>query len=107
NISEQEYYENYTDEKNVIVNENGVYSNDELKGLERKETTGEVQAYIKDVEFIIVDNSIQYKYLKDWDLGDIVIAKDSLLDITINKSITEIEEFIEHTGTYITVGFKN
>lgn len=70
NISEQEYYENYTDEKNVIVSDSGTYSNDELKGLERKETTGEIQAPIKDLEFIIIDNSIQYEYLIDWNLGD-------------------------------------
>ncbi len=107
NISEQEYYENYADEKNVIVSDSGTYSNDELKGLERKETTGDLQNPVKDLEFIIIDNSIQYKYLEDWNLGDTVTAEDSLLDISVNKSITGIEEFIEHTGTYITVSFKN
>lgn len=106
NISEQEYYENFTDEKNVNLDDMGNYRNDIVRALERKEVNGEITHPTIDMEFVIIENSIQYKYLKNWDLGDIVTAKNEILDIELNKNIREVEEFTDNSGTYITVKFK-
>lgn len=105
NISEQEYYEDLLNEKNIVIFEDGNYSNDNFKGLNRKETTSEIRKIDKNIEFVVIENSQQYKYLLDWDLGDIVITRNSLLNMCFEKNIIGIEEFTEPTGKYITVLF--
>ena len=105
NISEQEYYEDFFSEKNIVVLEDGGYSNNNFKGLNRKETTSEIKKIDKNIEFVVIENSQQYKYLLDWDLGDIVTTRNSLLNMWFEKNIIGIEEFIEPTGKYITVLF--
>ena len=105
NISDQEYYEDLLSEKNIVVLENGGYSNNNFKGLNRKETTSEIRKIDKNIEFVIIDSSKQYKYLLDWDLGDVVTTKNSLLNMSFEKNIIGIEEFTEPTGKYITVLF--
>ena len=105
NISEQEYYEDLENEKNITILENGGYSNNNFKGLERKETDSEIKKLDKNIEFVIIDSSEQYKYLLDWDLGDIVTTRNSLLNMWFEKNIVGIEEFTEPTGKYLTVIF--
>ncbi len=105
NISEQEYYEDLLNEKNIVIFEDGNYSNNNFKGLNRKETTSEIGKIDKNIEFVVIENSQQYKYLLDWDLGDIVITRNSLLNMCFEKNIIGIEEFTEPTGKYITVLF--
>ncbi|MBS5794891.1 MAG: hypothetical protein KIC92_09130 [Clostridiales bacterium] len=105
NISEQEYYEDLLNEKNIVIFEDGNYSNNNFKGLNRKETTSEIRKIDKNIEFVVIENSQQYKYLLDWDLGDIVITRNSLLNMCFEKNIIGIEEFTEPTGKYITVLF--
>ena len=105
NISEQEYYEDLENEKNITILENGGYSNNNFKGLERKETTSEIRKLDKNIEFVVIDSSQQYKYLLDWNLGDIVTTKNSLLNMWFEKNIVGIEEFTEPTGKYLTVIF--
>lgn len=105
NISEQEYYEDLLNEKNIVIFEDGNYSNNNFKGLNRKETTSEIRKIDKNIEFVVIENSQQYQYLLDWDLGDIVITRNSLLNMCFEKNIIGIEEFTEPTGKYITVLF--
>ena len=92
-------------EKNITILENGGYSNNNFKGLERKETVSEIRKLDKNIEFVIIDSSEQYKYLLDWDLGDIVTTRNSLLNMWFEKNIVGIEEFTEPTGKYLTVIF--
>lgn len=105
NISSQEYYENLSKEKNITVLENGDFSNNSYKGLFRKESPSNIVKIDKNIEFVVIDSSTQYKYLEDWNLGDIVTTKNSMLNISFNKNVVGVEEFIEPSGNYVTLTF--
>lgn len=127
NVIEQEYYLNTTQNKNTCIVEDNEGStitvNDGNKGLGRKETymkldsqstsTAQEQGKLYLQQFKILEsmdtvmdtNSIQFEYLVDWDLGDVVTTINKKLGVTIQKNIVEIEEFYDTTGLNLAVTF--
>lgn len=127
NVLEQEYYLDTTAHKNTCIVENDEGSttivNDGNKGLDRKETymkldsqstaTAQEQGKIYLQQFKISEtldtvmdtNSIQFFYLVDWNLGDVVTTINKKLGVTIQKNVVEIEEFYDTTGMNLAVTF--
>lgn len=127
NVLEQEYYLDTTAHKNTCIVENDEGSttivNDGNKGLDRKETymkldsqstaTAQEQGKIYLQQFKISEtldtvmdtNSIQFFYLVDWNLGDVVTTINKKLGVTIQKNVVEIEEFYDTTGLNLAVTF--
>jgi hypothetical protein len=127
NVIEQEYYLNTQDHKNTCIvrdNEGNItIVNDGNKGLARKEVyttlntqstdtaTQQGELYLQQfkvsesMDTVIDTNSIQFPYLQDWNLGDVVTTINKKLDVTIQKNIVEIEEFYDTTGLNLAVTF--
>ncbi|WP_352399384.1 siphovirus ReqiPepy6 Gp37-like family protein [Anaerotignum sp.] len=127
NVIEQEYYLNTTQNKNTCIVEDNEGStitvNDGNKGLGRKETymkldsqstsTAQEQGKLYLQQFKILEsmdtvmdtNSIQFEYLKDWNLGDVVTTINKKLGVTIQKNIVEVEEFYDTSGLNLAVTF--
>ncbi|KAF5044245.1 Siphovirus ReqiPepy6 Gp37-like protein [anaerobic digester metagenome] len=127
NVLEQEYYLNTTVHKNTCIVENDEGSiaivNDGNQGLDRKETymkldsqsaaTAQEQGRLYLQQFKISEtldtvmdtNSIQFFYLVDWNLGDVVTTINKKLGVTIQKNVVEIEEFYDTTGLNLAVTF--
>ena len=126
NVLDQEYFQDTGSHKNTcLVDIEGAITTvgDSNTGLSRKEvyttfntssteSTVEqgktfLQSYkqMESMDTVIDTNSVQFLYLKDWDLGDIVTCKNAKWGVTIQRNILEIEEFYDTTGKYITVVF--
>ncbi|WMI82101.1 siphovirus ReqiPepy6 Gp37-like family protein [Anaerotignum sp. MB30-C6] len=127
NVLEQEYYLNTTEHKNTCIVENdqgsAIIVNDGNKGLARKETymkldsqstiTAQEQGKLylqqfkvsETLDTVMDTNSIQFFYLVDWNLGDVVTTVNKKLGVTIQKNIVEIEEFYDTTGLNLAVTF--
>lgn len=123
NVLEQEYYFSVNGYKNTCVLDNGTVVNDENKGLARKETYTTINAdsittakeqgnlflqqykEMETLDTVIDTNSMQFFYLVDWNLGDIVTTINKKIGVTIQRNIVEIEEFYDESGMNLTVSF--
>ena len=126
NVLEQEYYAETSEEKTTaLVDSNGsiAVTGDEYVGLDRKEAYAAFRSseggspqsqgnlFLKEyrekesMDTVIDNNSRQFVYLEDWDLGDIVSCKNSRWDVVIQKNILEIEEYYDQAGRHLTVIF--
>ena len=127
NVLEQEYYLDTTEYRNtcIVENQEGFITivEDGNKGLLRKEAymklnsqstaTAQEQGKLQLQQFKILEsmdtvmdtNSIQFFYLVDWNLGDVVTTINKKLGVTIQKNIVEIEEFYDASGLNLVVTF--
>lgn len=126
NVLEQEYWHETSTYKNTcLVDKDGTITivNDNNAGLNRKETymtlntsstASETEqgilhlqssGVIESMDTVIDNNSVQFKYLEDWNVGDITTCKNHKWNITIQRNLLEIEEYYDTTGKYLTVVF--
>ena len=57
------------------------------------------------METVIDNNTPQFVYLTDWNLGDIITTVNKKLDVKVQKNVLTIEEFYDTTDKSITVTF--
>ena len=126
NVLEQEYFLDAENYKNTcLVDDNGTVTivNNDNAGLNRYETytnlstdstataTEQGKLFLQQykinesMETVIDNNTPQFVYLTDWNLGDIITTVNKKLDVKVQKNVLTIEEFYDTTDKSITVTF--
>jgi len=121
NIIEQNYTDSTERYKNVVYVDNQYVHNDNLyTGSKRREmvisNSTEGQCVVQNAINALLDNkesktlsnvvnpySKQYKYLKDWNIGSVVLAQNMDVNYAESELITEITEFYDGTGLNLEV----
>jgi len=119
NVLEQNYFEDNSHAKNVVLVGDSYIYNHHITGIDRREIStteprqgGFAQA-ARDVlnqnsatrtlsSHIDVD-SVQFQYGKDWDIGSIVLSQNKDIGFSEREIVTEIIEFFDKTGRNIEV----
>lgn len=122
NIVEQDYSDDTEQYRNVVYVEDEYIHNDTLyAGLNRREmaiskpsegaeylTQNAINALSENRETKTLSNVInpyskQFEYLKDWDLGSLVLARNDELGYAEQEIISEITEFYDAAGLNLEV----
>lgn len=106
NVLEQTYYKQLRDYKNIGYNNEAIASGS-AKGLDRREVYTEAINDYKIIDTLeTTPNSNAYpEYLKDYNLGDIVMTKNEDLRLIEPKIITQIIENYSEQGKQIELVF--
>ena len=107
NVLEQTYYKQLRDYKNVSYSNEGTVIEGTATGLSRREVFTDTLDSYKAIDTLeTVPNLNAYpEYLKDYDLGDIVMTKNTDLGIVEPKIITQIRESYSEGGRQIELTF--
>ena len=122
NVTEQDYSNDATNHKNVVYVGTGFVMNDNLHGFERREMaislpgasegiSNEQAArnalntnkVTKTLSNVIYAYSKQYEYLKDWNLGSVVLAQNTQIGYSERELVSEVTEFYDETGQNLEV----
>ena len=121
NVLEQDYWDDNSDYKNVVlVGDNFVYNNNitgfgrrEIAAVEPREGATRFAQTARDVlnrnrairtlSSRVDANSVQFEYGKDWDIGSVVLSQHREIGFAEKEIITEIIEFYDETGKNIEV----
>jgi len=122
NIVEQDFMDDNGRYKNVVyVEDQYIHNNSTFKGLERREIAvsaprqgsatlqqtaidalNENKA-LRTLSSVVNPLSKQFEYLKDWNIGSVVLSENRILGYSEREVITEITEFYDETGLNLEV----
>lgn len=121
NVVEQDYYSEESEYKNTaLVGEEWV--NDNNAGLDRWElfvypnndgTGAQEQGRLALMDYrkreafdtVIDAKSEQYVYLKDWDIGDIVLCREERWGVRLERRVSSVTEYSDRDGKHLSAVF--
>jgi len=121
NVLEQDFWEDTSREKNVVLVGDNFVHNNHIIGFDRKEVAASEpregatrftqtardtlnrNRATRTLSSQIDVNSVQFQYGKDWDIGSIVLSQNREIGFAEKEIITEIMEFYDQTGRSIEV----
>jgi len=121
NVLEQDFWEDTSHAKNVVLVGEDFVFNDHIRGIDRKEVSASEprqgatrfaqtakdtlnrHRVIRTLSSHIDVHSVQFEYGKDWDIGSIVLSQNRDIGFSEKEIVTEIIEFFDETGRNIEV----
>ena len=121
NVLEQDFWEDTSQAKNVVLVGEDFIFNNHIRGIDRKEISASEPRQgatrftqtardvlnrnraIRTLSSHIDVHSVQFEYGKDWDIGSIVLSQNREIGFSEKEVVTEIIEFFDETGRNIEV----
>jgi len=122
NVMEQDYYESIEGYKNTCIIGNVIVGDDNA-GIRRREVSTESNtasgitvaeqgalyllqhSSILTFDTVVSAESMQFTYLTDWDVGDVVLCRNTRYNISAHKTIVEVTESYDLDALHISVLF--